>query len=233
MTDPVMVLWRDGAMTTPRRNCNVAVVPNVVQLGLFATLEAEACRFVARRHRAFAALLARAADDEDAALEVLTELEPELRVLAIRLVRLGIEPDVARCDTLSVAWEVVAGHRFGPLLPTKGCLVSAIWIELRRELGVRRGRRVEVLPWTDELDVAAPMPDLAEESPGLLNAAVAAGVIDEAQAIVVLETRVRGRGLAEVAMEVGRPYNAVQKCRRRAERALGVFARVYYGEELR
>ena len=63
--------------------------------------------------------------------------------------------------------------------------------------------------------------------PGLLDAAVAAGVINANQALVVAQTRIEGRGLAEVARQLGRPYDAVQKERRRAEHALRTFARFY------
>ena len=151
-------------------------------------------------------------------------------MLAGRLVRLGIDPDVARCEALSVAWEVVAGHRVGPVLPTKVCLTTVIWTELRREFGVRRDRGIELVPLSDEIDVAAPEVDPAEPWPGLLDAAVAAGVINENQAVVVAQTRIEGRGLAEVAQDLGRPYDAVQKDRRRAEHALGTFARFYDAE---
>jgi hypothetical protein len=233
VTDPVMVLWRDGVMTTAHTDHRTTGASDVVQLGLFASLEAEVRPFVAPRHRAFAALLARAADAEDAALEVLTQLEPELDVLAGRLLRLGVEPAVARCDTLSVAWEVVAGHRLGPLLPTKGCLASAIWIELRVELGLRRHRSMVVVPLIEEMDVAVHDPDPPESRMGLLLAAVAAEVISEDQAFVITETRLDGRALAEVALELGRPYQAVRKDRRRAELALVAFARRYSAEELR
>lgn len=230
VTDPVMVLWRNGAMTTSQPHRSDAGTPDVVQLGLFDSDEPDATRFVHPRHRAFAARLVRAATDEDTALEVLALLKPELGILAGRLVRLGIEPDVARGEALSVAWEVVAGHRVGPVLPTKFCLASVVWTELRRELGVRRRRGIEVVPLTEEIDVPAPAPDPAEGRPGLLAAALGAGVINETQAVVVTKTRIDGRGLAEVAHDVGRPYDAIQKDRRRAEKALAAFARRYYAE---
>lgn len=234
VTDPVMVLWRDGAMTTTQHNHHGdAGAADVVQLGLFESGEPEIPLFVHPRHRAFAALLARAPADEDAALEVLGLLEPELAVLAGRLVRLGIEPDVAQGEALSVAWEVVAGHRLGPLLPTTACLTTVVWTELRRELRVRRDRRIELVPLTDDVDVPAPDPEPPELGVGLLDAAVAAGVINQNQAVVVAQTRIDGRNLVEVAADLGRPYHAVRKDRQRAERALAIFARSYYAEGLR
>jgi len=224
-----MVLWRDGAMTTHHSHHPGAGRADAVQLGFFDSQE-PGTLFVHPRHRKFAGLLLRAAGDEDAALEVLALLEPELGVLARRLVRLGIEPDVARGEALAVAWEVVAGHRLGPVLPTKHCLAMVIWTELRREIGVRRDRGMELVPLTDEIDVAAPEIDPAAPWHGLLDAAVGAGVINENQAVVVAQTRIEGRRLTEVAHDLGRPYDAVQKDRRRAEHALGTFARFYDAE---
>jgi hypothetical protein len=232
VTDPVMALWRNGAMTTAQTIQSGALEGDVVQLGLFESAQPDPVALVHPRHRCFAALLLRAPRDEDAALEVLALLEPELEGVARRLVRLGVASDVARGESLSVAWEVVAGHRVGPLLPTKACLVSAIWTELRRELGLRRRPGIEVITLTDEIDVAAPEVDPEEQPwPGLLEAAVAEGVLSAEQAVVVAQTRLEGRALAEVAMDLGRPYDAVQKDRRRAERALAAFARSSYDPE--
>jgi hypothetical protein len=225
-----MVVWRDGPMTITQTQDSRAGAPDAVQLGLFESDEREARYFVHPNHQRFAALLARAPDEEDAALEVLAHLEPELGVLAGRLVRFGIEPDVARAEALSVAWEVVAGHRFGPVLPTKVCLASVVWTELRRDFGVRRDRGIELVHMTDKIDVAAPEADPGEPWPSLLEAAVAAGVLNAQQALVVARTRIDGRGLAEVAADIGRPYDAVRKDRQRAERALAVFARFYDAE---
>lgn len=232
VTDRVMVPWRDGAMTTAQKHRPTkqsgAGASDVVQLGLFGSEHSNPAAFVHPRHRRFAALLLRAAGDEAAALEILGLLEPELEILARRLERLGIEPDVARAEALSVAWEVVAGHRLGPLLPTRACLVTSIWTELRRELGIRRARVVVLVPLSEEIDVAAPESDSEEEPwPGLLDAAVAGGVLSAQQASVVAQTRIEDRRLEEVAAHLGRPYAAVRKERQRAERALASFASSY------
>jgi hypothetical protein len=225
-----MVIWRDGAMTSTQTDHSNAGTSDVVQLGLFESNEPEARSFVHPNHQRFAALLARAPADEDVALEVLALLEPELEVLARRLVRFGIELDVARVEALSVAWEVVAGHRLGPVIQTKVCLASVVWTELRREFGVRRDRGIELVPLTDEIDVATPYPDPPDRWPRLLEGAVAAGVLNPHRALVVAQTRIDGRSLAEVAAELGRPYHAVRKDRRRAEKALAAFARFYDAE---
>jgi DNA-directed RNA polymerase specialized sigma24 family protein len=226
-----MVLWRDGAMTTRQNTHHDGAGPaDVVELGLFESKDSPNPSFDLPGQRRLAALLVGAAGDEDAALAVLALLEPDLAVLAGRLVRFGIEPDLARDEALSVAWEVVAGHRSGAVLATRAALTTVIWTELRREFGVRRDRRVELVPLTDEIDVAATDVAASEVDPegrGLLDAAVGAGVINPNQAFVVAQTRIEGRGLAEVARQLGRPYDAVQKDRRRAEHALGTFARSY------
>jgi hypothetical protein len=229
-TDPVMVVWRDGAMTTTQTHDSDGASTDVVQLGLFATEQPATRYFVHPNHQRFAALLGRAPSDEDAALEILDLLGPELAVLAGRLVRFGIEPEVARAESLSVAWEVVGGHRLGPVLPTKTCLASVVWTELRREFGVRRNRGIELVALTEEIDVAAPEADPEEPWPGVLEAAVTAGVINAQQALVVAQTRIEGRGLAEVAADLGRPYHAVRKDRQRAEKALAAFVRFYDAE---
>jgi hypothetical protein len=225
-----MVVWRDGAMTTTWTHDSDGASTGVVQLGLFASEEPATRPFVHPNHRRFAALLAWAPSDEDAALEVLDLLGPELAVLAGRLVRSGIEPDVARGEALSVAWEVVAGHRLGPVLPTQACLASVVWTELRREFGVRRNRGIELVPLSEEIDVAAPGVEPEDTRPGLLDAAVAAGVINAPQARLVAQTRIDGRGLGEVAADLGRPYHAVRKDRHRAEKALAAFVRFYDAE---
>ena len=51
------------------------------------------------------------------------------------------------------------------------------------------------------------------------------------QVVIVAETRIEGRPLAEVAEILGRPYDAVRKERRRAEAALRAFALSYAEEE--
>jgi hypothetical protein len=232
VNDPVMVLWRDGAMTTQHTTQHDGAGQADAELGLFESEESRTPFSVHPRQRRFAAVLLRAPSDEEAALEVLALLEPELGALARRLVRLGIKRELAQTEALSVAWEVVAGHRSGPQLPTRACLTTVIWTELRREFGVRRDRRIELVPLTDEIDVAvhdvaASEVDSEGPSAGLLDAAVAAGVINANQALIVAQTRMGCRGLAEVARALGRPYDAVQKDRRRAEHALGTFARSY------
>jgi hypothetical protein len=147
-----------------------------------------------------------------------------------RLVRLGVEEDVAEALTLSVAWEVVSGRR-GPCCPRSTReLFESIWWACRQEAGVRRLEH-ETVPLDDNVEVVAAEVDRLECWPALLAAALASGVLSVRQVVIVAQSRTGGRPLTEVARALGRPYDAVRMERQRAERALAVFARSYdWGE---
>lgn len=168
--------------------------------------------------------------DERAALGLLGELAPELSSICRRLVRLGVERDSAEAVTLSVAWEVVAGRR-GPRCPrSMRTLRESIWRAVRQEAGLRRLEH-ETVPLESEFDVAVAESDHLERWPGLLAAALAAGVLSVRQVVIVAESRMDERPLAEVAAALGRSYDAVRMERARAEAALATFARSYdWGE---
>jgi DNA-directed RNA polymerase specialized sigma24 family protein len=171
-------------------------------------------------------LVQRARRDPRAALSLLALLEPELRSIYRHLVRRGTEPDEAQAVTLGVAWEVVSGHRARRRPSSSSGLSNAIWAEIRCDAGLRRNG-AQTVPLPEGFDVPPPADEPAERWPGLLAAAVGAGVITARQAILVAETRVEDRPLAEVAKAVGRPYNAVRMERARAEVALRAFAPSY------
>ncbi len=143
-----------------------------------------------------------------------------------RLVVRGVAPADAEADVVGIAWEVVAGHRRRPGRPTAGQLANAIWTEVRREAGLRR-LRLEELPWPEHLDMAETEADHLERWPGILAAAVARGYLTSRQVVVVAETRMEGRTMAEVARRVGRPVGALYKERQRAEESLRAFALSY------
>jgi hypothetical protein len=168
--------------------------------------------------------------NERAALYLLGELAPELSSMCGRLVRLGVDGDSAEAVTLSVAWEVVAGRR-GPRCPRSvRTLRESIWRAVRQEAGLRRLEH-ETVPLEGEFDVAVRESDHLERWPGLLAAALAAGVLSVRQVVIVAESRMDERPLAEVAAALGRPYDAVRMERARAEAALATFARSYdWGE---
>ena len=95
------------------------------------------------------------------------------------------------------------------------------------------GRRcpVEVVaPAGGLLDAPGTDVDPLERWPGILAAAVAAGVLTPSQVVIVARSRMEQRPLAEIARALGRPYDAVRKERRRAETALRTFALGYVSE---
>jgi DNA-directed RNA polymerase specialized sigma24 family protein len=177
-------------------------------------------------------LVQRARRDPRAALSLLALVEPELRSIYRHLVRRGAEPEEAQAVTVSVAWEVVSGHRGRRRPSSPSGLINAIWAEIRRDAGLRRNGGPQRVPLTEAIetlgfDVPAPKDDPIERWPGLLAAAVSAGVITARQAALVAETRVEERPLAEVAKALGRPYDAVRMERGRVEVALRAFAPSY------
>jgi hypothetical protein len=185
---------------------------------LVALLEESGC---GRTERAVLveALACRAPRDELAALALLHLLGPELETVAERVARIGnVDPLEAQGDVLGAAWEVLT--RRPP--PGRAERFAAIWTTLRRDICLRR-------PVADELpedfDRAAPAePGPSERWPGLLEAAVCAGVLSCAEAMLVVRTRVEGEPLRRVAEDLGRPYDALRMERRRAENALRAYA---------
>ena len=156
-----------------------------------------------------------------------TLLEPELGSICRHLVRWGADAEEAQSLTLSVAWEVVSGHRCRRRPGSPGALANAIWAEVRRDAGVRRGGATATVPLPEGFDVAGAEDEAIERWPGLLADAVAAGVITARQAVLVAETRLEDRPLGEVANALGRPYDAVRKERSRARATLRTFAPTY------
>jgi hypothetical protein len=147
-----------------------------------------------------------------------------------RLMRLGVEADVAEALVLSVAWEVVSGRR-GLCCPRSiRSLTESIWRAVRQEAGLRRLEH-ETVPLDDELEVVATEVDRLERWPGVLAAALGAGVLSVRQVVIVALSRMAERPLSEVARALGRPYDAVRMERQRAERALAAFVRSYDWDE--
>jgi DNA-directed RNA polymerase specialized sigma24 family protein len=168
--------------------------------------------------------------DARAALSLLSELAPELASMCRRLERHGLEGDEAEALTVSVAWEVVSGRRSRRCPRSLRALRESIWRAVRQEAGVRRLEH-DTVPLDEDLQWSAAAIDRLERWPGLLAAALAAGVLSATQVVIVAESRMEERPLAEVARALGRPYDAVRMERHRAERALRSFARSYdWGE---
>ena len=145
-------------------------------------------------------------------------MAPELETMAARLTRLGhLDPDEAEADVLASAWETLT--RRPP--PGRCERLEAIWTAARRVTGVRRPQPD---PLPEDFDMEVPEgPSPSEHWPGLLDAAVSAGVLSCAEAMLIVRTRVDGERLRRVAADLGRPYDALRMERRRAEAALRAY----------
>jgi hypothetical protein len=235
VSDLGTLIWRDVAMTPSRRLIlhPGATTPAGETWPLLRRLEggggltpAELSALPEARSVAVMALMRTARTDGRAALSLLGLLRPELEAMGRRLVRLGVERDEAEALVVSVAWEVVSGRRSPRCPRSTGQLVESVWRVARQEAGVRR-QRLEMVPLEADDDVSVPVVDRLERWPGLLASAVAAGVLTPRQVVIVAQTRMEERPLAEVARALGRPYGAVRKERLRAEAALRAFALTY------
>jgi DNA-directed RNA polymerase specialized sigma24 family protein len=246
-------LWRDGAMTPTRRPLTL-LSDHLAQLSRSKDGDLALARFVGagldpggagdlgalllqcegphgnlRRAQLLGALTLLAPCCQVATLCVLVALKPELRWMCRRLTQGGYELEEAEAETVTVAWEVVRGHRdLGRCQSGPSALINAIWTETRRSTGVRRRSLIDLVPWPEALDLAAPDTDPLERWPGLLAAAVAAGVLTPRQVVVIAQSRMDGRPLDEIAASLGRRYGTVHQERRRAEAALRDFALSYY-----
>jgi len=177
-------------------------------------------------------LVVMAPDDEVAALCAVVSLRPELEWMTRRSTRDPVGPDEAEADVVAVAWEVVTARhecRCGSL--GHSALVNAIWSEVRRSAGLRRRVLLDIVPLPDDFERPAPEVDRLERWPGLLAVAVARGVLTPRQVTLIAQTRMEERPLSEVAVLLGRPYDAVRKERARAEAALREFALGYFTSE--
>ncbi len=231
-------VWRDGAMTPPKRNQPSTDCPQSIggtqstSLPLLGKLEETGldplalAELPSARLERIDAITERARCDERAAISLLLLLEPELESIWRHMVRRGAEPDEAEAETITVAWEVVSGRRCRLRSTSANTLINAIWTEVRRDAGHRRAE-LDVDPLPEDFDVAAPGNDPLERGPQLLEAALAAGVVTAEGAALVVQTRIEGRSLCEVAEILGRRYDAVRMERSRAVAALRAFGPSY------
>jgi hypothetical protein len=251
------LVWRDGAMTSPpsplalldahlaqlsRTAVGAAALERFRRAGIETAEAADLCALVrqwdgqgggSRRAEMLEGLIDLAPEDDIAALCAVVALRPELSRMARHLARGELDPEEAQSEAIAIGWGVVVTRpersEQGPR--RVGSVVNAIWNEARRTAGLRRRGVAEVRPSGAGFDVAAAEDDPLERWPGLLAAAVARGVLTPRQVVLVAQTRMEGRPLAEVARALGRTYQAAQKDRRRAETALAVFASSYWSLE--
>jgi DNA-directed RNA polymerase specialized sigma24 family protein len=195
---------------------------------LLATLEST--QRGAGRLALLGSLVALAATDEMAALGALVVMAPELRRMARLLSGPPFDPDEAEAEVVAIAWEVLTRRRpdGAGSLPVP-VLFDAIWTEVRRMGGLRRGQ-LALVPLDDEHDMPTPESDPLERWPALLAAAVAGRVLSPRQMVLIAQTRMEGRPLTEVAAHLHRPYSTAAKERAKAEAALRAFALEYYAE---
>jgi DNA-directed RNA polymerase specialized sigma24 family protein len=167
------------------------------------------------------ALLAKEAPENPlAALGLLSMLRGDLEVVRDRLVRSGrVSPLDAEADALAAAWEVVT--RRPP--PSHWERADAIWNLARRVTQMRRQCSVRAEPLPAGSEVAEPERDWFSRMPALLAAAEAAGVLTPREVLLIAWTRIEGWPLSDLARTLGRPYDAAQKERRRAEAALRTY----------
>jgi hypothetical protein len=235
-------LWRDGVMTdghgpldelrehlviAARAGAGRQLLGRLARCGLrlreatdlVAVLEQCGCDDRTKRAVLVEALAGWAPRDELAALALLHLLGPELEMVAERVARIGnVDPLEAEGDVLGAAWEVLT-RRPPPGRPER---FEALWSVLRRDTSLRRAA---VGPLPEGFDREAPAePSPSEHWPGLLEAAVCAGVLSCAEAMLVVRTRVEGEPLRGVASDLGRPYDALRMERRRAEKVLRDYA---------
>ena len=218
-------LWRNGAMT-PTQRCTNESWPLLERIGAAGLAAEEMSALPEARWARVEQLARRARHDQAAALSLLGVLEPELSSMGRRLVRLGTPRDDAEAVTVSVAWEVVSGHKKLRRPRSLSELVETIWREARQEARVRR-LELDTVPLLDDVDMPVCDTDRLERWPGLLAAAVAAGVLTPRQVVILALSRMDEHPLAEVAKALGRPYDAVRMERYRAEKALWRFALSY------
>lgn len=250
------LIWRDGAMTPPRRPLTLlrdhlaqvsrtrqgdvalqrfaAAGLDIADAGTLSDLvrQCEGPGRRARRTEVVETLLTLAPHDEAAALCALVSLGPELARISRILAHGVVDHEEAESEVVSVAWQVVARPlTSGRPRPGLGRVRNAVWTETRRSAGLRRRGGFDLVALPEGLDPVAPDVDPLERWPGLLAAAVARGVLTPRQVVIIAQSRMEERPLTEIAVALGRPYDAVCQERWRAESALRTFARSYFSVE--
>jgi DNA-directed RNA polymerase specialized sigma24 family protein len=168
---------------------------------------------------ALAALLRCTQTDPRAGRVVLQALLPGLKRLAERLIREPRTRDEVWSTLLSAAWERM--HTY-PLVRRPQRIAANLLLDTRLALRQEgeRARRVGEPALAD----LPPRPRLLPYPPEQpLRRAVNAGAITAEEAELIAQTRIDGRPLVELAIEIGVQYDALRKRRERAERRLLLF----------
>jgi hypothetical protein len=173
------------------------------------------------RDRVFCALLRLAKRDQVAGLVVLEALVPGLKQLAGRFLLSLDDRDELWSLLLLIGWEQVTSY---PVERRPHRIAANLLLDTRKsvlaELEALRGQGRLPDAWEP-----VPVTGVAGSVDLLVGRAVAAGVLRDEDAQLILKTRVDGRSLPAVADELGERYITVYARRERAERRLLLFLR--------
>jgi hypothetical protein len=185
---------------------------------LFAFLRGEPS---AERDAVFCGLLRLAKHEQLAGLVVLEALLPGLKASLGRTLVAAGERDELLALMLASAWKLIVGY---PVERRPSRVAANLLLDIRKQTLrqlPRHRRNPHEQPRTDE-PAATGRPDSGDlEQP--VRRAVAAGAVSEAEAELILRTRVDGVSLPKLAAEQGVVYITLYQRRARAERRLLLF----------
>lgn len=225
--DPIVQLtksWRQGfagQRLAKQLRCWAECEPTLLRFAgdparLFAFLRTPPS---AERDRVFCALLRQAQRDELAGLVLVEALLPGLKTHLGRILVDAGESDELLALLLKNTWEQIASY---PLERRPSRVAANLLLDIRkqtlRELGQQRHFANQ-----DPVARCEPAAAVAADIEAPLRRAVAAGALSGNEAELVLQSRVDGRPLVEIAAELGLAYITVYKRRAKAERRLLLF----------
>jgi DNA-directed RNA polymerase specialized sigma24 family protein len=185
---------------------------------LFAFLRSEPS---AERDAVFCALLRLAKCEQLAGLVLLEALLPGLKGSLGRTLIAAGEGDELLALMLANAWKLIVGY---PVERRPSRVAANLLLDIRKQTLrqlPRQRRNPREQPRTCEPAASGRLPGSDLELP--LRRAVAAGALSEAEAELILGTRIDGASLPKLAAEQGLAYITLYKRRARAERRLLLF----------
>jgi DNA-directed RNA polymerase specialized sigma24 family protein len=169
------------------------------------------------------ALLARARQEPLAARVVLQMIAPGLKRLAGHMLTNAYERDELWSALLAAAWEQIRRY---PLKRRRRRVAANLLLDAMHAALAEIARRH---PNGSELAAASSLQSAREvcaserDVDALLACAVRGGAVSDQEAEVILESRIDGVSLAEIACAQGVSYNTMKLRRQRAERRLLAF----------
>jgi hypothetical protein len=171
----------------------------------------------ARSDRILAALVGHAATDDFAARTVLQCLLPGLKVLAVDNRNLE-EPDELDAIVVAAAWERIRTY---PQSRRPHHIASNILLDSRQAVARSRRLRRPLASPGDAANVASSCStDAREQITALVAHTHRAGVLSTGDARLIVETRVLGFNIADIARHTGMTPASVRQRRARAEARL-------------